>query len=80
MKALFPEATFVMLNHASFSAEKRKRAYFATHQFDLTALSRLTGSCTVAEFFDIDQDRGPYAMRNSSSGCKSNSEWHSLLK
>ena len=59
MKALFPEATFVMLNHAPFSAEKRNRTYFATHQFDLTALVRLTGSCTVAEFFDIDQDRGP---------------------
>ena len=44
MKALFPEATFVMLNHASFSAEKRKRAYFATHEFDLTALlERRTG-------------------------------------
>ena len=51
-KALFPGATFVMLNHASFSAEKRKRAYFATHQFDLAALERLTGNCTVAEFFD----------------------------
>ena len=78
MKALFPEATFVMLSHASFSAEKRKRAYFATHQFDLTALERLTGGCTVAEFFDIDQDRGPYTMRSGSSGCKSNCEWHSV--
>ena len=68
MKALFPEATFLMVNHAAFSAEKRKRAYFATHQFDLTALERLTGSCTVAEFFDIDQERGPYAMRSGSSG------------
>ena len=44
MKALFPEAIFALVNHASFSAENRKRAYFATHQFDLTALSRLTGS------------------------------------
>ena len=78
MKAPFPEAAFLMVNHASFSAEKRKRAYFATHQFDLTALERLTGSCTVAEFFDIDQDRGPYAMRSGSSGCKSNCEWHSV--
>ena len=78
MKALFPEASFVMLSHASFSAEKRKRAYFATHQFDLTALERLTGGCTVAEFFDIDQDRGPYTMRSGSSGCKSNCEWHSV--
>jgi len=43
MKALFREATFVMLNHASFSAEKRKRAYFATHQFDQTVLERRTG-------------------------------------
>ena len=78
MKALFPEATFVMLNHASFSAEKRKRAYFATHQFDLAALERLTGSYTVAEFFDIDQERGPCAMRSGSSGCKSNCEWNSV--
>ena len=67
-----------MVNHAFFSAENRKRAYFATHQFDLTALERLTGSCTVAEFFDIDQDRAPYAMRSGSSGCKSNCEWHSV--
>ena len=68
-----------MLNHAPFSAEKRKRAYFATHQFDLTtALERLTGSCTVAEFFDINQERGPYAMRSGSSGSKSNCEWHSV--
>ena len=78
VKALFPEATFVMLNHASFSAEKRKRAYFATHQFDLTALERLTGSCTVAEFFGIDQDRGLYARRSGSSGCKSNCKWNSV--
>ena len=61
IKALFPQATFVMLNHAPFSAETRKRAYFATHQFDLTALECLTGSCTVAEFFDIDQDRVVHA-------------------
>ena len=78
MKALFPEATFLMVNHASCSAENRKRAYFATHQFDLAAMSRLAGSCTVAEFFDIDQDRGPYAMRSGSSGYKSNCEWHSV--
>ena len=63
-----------MLNHASFSAEKRKRAYFATHQFDVTALERLTGSCTAAEFFDIGQDRGPCAMRSGSPGFKPNYE------
>ena len=72
MKALFPEANCAVVNHASFSAERRKRAYFATQEFDLTALSRLTGSCTVAEFFDIDQRCGPYAMRSGASGCKSN--------
>ena len=43
MKGLFPEATFVMLDHASFSAEQRKRAYFATQQFDLAALESRTG-------------------------------------
>ena len=78
MKALFPEANCAVVNHASFSAERRKRAYFATQEFDLTALSRLTGSCTVAEFFDIDERCGPYAMRSGSSGCKSNCEWHSI--
>ena len=78
MKALSPEAIFVMLNHASFSAEQRKRGYFATHQFDLAALESLTGGCTAAEFFDIDQERGPCAMRSGSSGCKSNCEWHSV--
>tara|TARA_B110000261_G_scaffold76917_1_gene88837 strand:- start:911 stop:1438 length:528 start_codon:yes stop_codon:yes gene_type:complete len=78
MKSLFPGATFVMLNHASFSAERRKRAYFATHQFDLAALKSLTGGCTVAEFFDIDQDRGPYTMRSGSSGSKSKCRWHSV--
>ena len=78
MKALFPEANCALVNHASFSAERRKRAYFATPEFDLTALSRLTGGCTVADFFDIDQGRGPYVMRSGSSGCKSNCEWHSI--
>ena len=77
-KALFPEATFLMVNHTFFSAENRKRAYFATHQFDLTALRRLTGSYTAAEFFDIKQDRDPYVMRSGSSGCESNCEWHSV--
>ena len=37
MKALFPEANCALVNHASFSAERRKRAYFATPEFDLTA-------------------------------------------
>ena len=78
VKAPFPEATCALVHHASVSTERRKRAYFATHQFDLTALRRLTGSCTVAEFFDIDQGRGLYAMRSGSSGCKSNCEWHSV--
>ena len=45
--------------------------YFASTEFDLTALARLTGTCTVAEFFDIDQGRGPYLMRSGSSGSKS---------
>ena len=54
MKVLFPEAKCEVLNHASFSAERRKRAYFASAVFDLTALTRLKGTCTVAEFFDID--------------------------
>ena len=66
------------MNHASFSAKRRKRAHFATPEFDLTALSRLTGGCTVADFFDIDQGRGPYVMRSGSSGCKSNCEWRSI--
>ena len=78
MKALFPEANCALVNHASFSAERRKRAYFASPEFDLTALSRLTGGCTVAEFFDIDQGRGPYVMRSGSSGCKSNCEWRCI--
>ena len=73
-----PEANCALVNHSSFSAERRKRAYFASPEFDLTALSRLTGGCTVAEFFDIDQGRGPYVMRSGSSGCKSNCEWHSI--
>ena len=54
IKVLFPEAEFAVVNHPSLSAEKRKRAYFASAEFDLTALARLTGTCTVAEFFDID--------------------------
>ena len=78
MKVLFPEAKFVVVNHASFSAENRKRAYFASAEFDLTALTRLTGTCTVAEFFDIDQGRGPYFMRSGSSGSKSNCVWLSI--
>ena len=78
MKVLFPEAEFAVVNHASFSAEKRKRAYFASAEFDLTALTRLTGTCTVAEFFDIDQGRGPYLMRSGSSGSKSNCVWLSI--
>ena len=78
MKALFPEANCALVNHDTFSAERRKRAYFASPEFDLTALSRLTGGCTVAEFFDIDQGCGPYVMRSGSSGCKSNCEWHSI--
>ena len=64
MKVLFPEAKLAVANHASFSAERRKRAYFASAEFDFTALTRLTGTCTVAEFFDIDQGRGPYLMRS----------------
>jgi hypothetical protein len=80
MKVLFPEAKFALANHASFSAENRKRAYFASTEFDLTALTRLTGTCTVAEFFDIDQGRGPYLMRSGSgsSGSKSNCAWLSI--
>ena len=78
MKVLFPEAKFALVNHASFSAENRKRAYFASAEFDLTALTRLTGTCTVAEFFDIDQGRGPYIMRSGSSGSKSNCIWLSI--
>ena len=68
MKVLFPEEKYEVVDHASFSAERRKRAYFASAEFDLTALTRLTGTCTVAEFFDIDQGRGPYLMRSGSSG------------
>ena len=64
MKMMFPGAEFALVNHSSFSAENRKRAYFASAEFDLTALTSLTGSCTVAEFFDIDQGRGPYLMRS----------------
>ena len=64
MKVLFPEAKFAVVNHASFSADNSKRAYFASTEFDLTALTRLTGTCTVAEFFDIDQGRGLYLMRS----------------
>ena len=70
MKALFPEANCALVNHASFSAERRKRAYFATPEFDLTALSRLTGGCTVADFFDIDQGRGPYVRSSISAASK----------
>ena len=44
MKVLFLEAKFAVVNHASFSAEKRKRAYFASAEFDLTARTRLTGT------------------------------------
>ena len=75
MKVLFPEAKFEVVNHASFSAERRTRAYFASAEFDLTALMRLTSTCTVAEFFDIGQGRGPYLMRSGSSGSKSNCAW-----
>ena len=70
MKMLLPEAKFEVVDHASFSVERRKRAYFASAEFGLTALTRLTGTCTVAEFFDIDQGRGPYLMRSGSSGSK----------
>ena len=38
MKVLFPEAEFAVVNHASFSAEKRKRAYFASAEFDLSLI------------------------------------------
>ena len=60
MKVLFPEVKFAVVNHASFSAEKRKRAYFASAEFDLTALTRLTGTCTVAEFFDIESTKNVF--------------------
>ena len=40
MKVLFPEAKFAVVNHASFSAERRKRAYFASAEIDPTALMR----------------------------------------
>ena len=50
LKVLFPEAKFEVVNHASFSAENHKRAYFASAEFDLTALKQLTGTCTAAEF------------------------------
>ena len=55
MKALFPEANCAVVNHASFSAERRKRAYFATQEFDLTALSRLTAGrwCLSAPQFEL---------------------------
>ena len=49
MKVLFPGAKYEEVNHASFSAERRKRAYSASVEFDLTALTRLTGTCTVTE-------------------------------
>ena len=75
MKVLFPEAKFAVVNHASFSADRHKRAYFASAEFDLIALARLTGTCTAAEFFDIDQARGPCLMRSGSSGSKSNCAW-----
>ena len=38
MKALLPGATYEVVNHASFSAERRKRAYFASAEFDLADL------------------------------------------
>ena len=78
MKMLFTEAKIAVVNHASFSAEKRKRAYFSSAECDLTALTRLTGMCTVAKFFDIDQGRGQYFMRSGSSGSKSNCVWLSI--
>ena len=78
MKVLIPGSKYKVVNHASFSAERRARAYFASAEFDLTALTRLTGTCTVAEFFDIDQGFGPYLMRSGSSGSKSNCMWLSI--
>ena len=78
MKMMFPGAEFALVNHCSFSAENRKRAYFASAEFDLTALTSLTGSCTFAEFFDIDQGFGPYLMRSGSAGSRSNCAWLSI--
>ena len=65
MKVLFPEAKFAVVNHASFSAENRKRTCFESAEFDLTALARLTDTCTVAELFDIDQGRGPSTLTST---------------
>ena len=75
MKVLIPGSKYKVVNHASFSAENRKRAYFASAEFGPTVLTRLTGTCTVAEFFDIDQGRGPYLTRSGSSGSKPNCAW-----
>ena len=49
MKALFPDSVHEVIDSGRFTAEQRKRAYFASPQFDLTKLAELDGGFTVEE-------------------------------
>ena len=73
MKALFPDSVHEVIDSGRFTAEHRKRAYFASPEFDLTKLTELDGGCTVEEWFKLDAKNGPCEMRSGTSGTKKTS-------
>ena len=77
MKALFPNSVHEVTDSGWFTAEQRKRAYFASPEFDLTKLTELDEGCTVEEWFKLDAKNGPYEMQSWSSGTKEPTTWHS---
>ena len=80
MKALFPDSVHEVIDSDRFTAEQRKRAYFASPEFDLTKLAELDGGCTVEEWFKLDAKNVPYEMRSGSSGTKESTTWHSVAR
>ena len=80
LKALFPDSVHEVIDSGRFTAEHRKRAYFASPKLDLTKLTELDGGCTLEEWFKLDAKNGPCEMRSGSSGTKESTTWHSAAR
>ena len=79
MKALFLDSVHEVIESGRLTAEQRKRAHFASPEFDLTKLTELDGGCTVEEWFKLDAKNGPYEMRSGSSGTVNRAKITQLL-
>jgi len=80
MKALFPDTVHAVIDSSRFIAEQRKRAYFASPEFDLTKLAELDGGCTVEEWYKLDAKNGSYEMRSGSSGTTESATWNNVAR